>query len=98
MRRAVLVLTIVNFALLGFLLYFTGSVTVSILNGNDNGWGTLAMAVISLYAFFGSLILCVPMIIFVRKLTLSKTKLYFYSSMGNVLLTVIMFIVALALS
>ncbi len=97
MKKAVLILTIIDWLILGFLLYFAGSIIVTVANNND-GWATLALAVVSLYSFFGMIILCIPMVILVKKLTLKETKIYFYSTLGNVLLTVIMFSIALLFS
>ena len=97
MKKAVLILTIVDWGITGFLLYFIGSIIATIINHND-GWATLALAVVAMYAFFGMLILSIPMIIFVKKLSFKETKVYFFSTVGNVVLTILMFVTALIFS
>lgn len=96
MKGAVNALMIFGWFMSAFLLFFTGSVVIFIINHSD-GWGALILGIIAMYAFFISLLLCIPMIIFVKKLTLKATKVYVYSTLGNVLLSIIMFVTAMFL-
>ena len=98
MKQAASALTIVNLLIFAFLLFFGGSILVSIIGNTDSGWlGAVVLGVISYYGLIVTAILCVPMVFLVKKLSLRENKLYFYTTLGNLVFTLIIFIIAMSL-
>ncbi len=79
------IMTVINFFIAAMILW----IFIDFLNmGDNNGWGALALLLISIVFAIATIILTIPFIIVLTKEKFGNMKLYFFSHLLLVLETI----------